>query len=104
MAKSTFPERRSALAAARDGTGTNLTESWFLDPAASHELLGLGRQAADDPHRLGGRPPAAVEGRDDDRGADRDQDDERADPEDAAPDPLFDLALGHHADVAKRAL
>jgi hypothetical protein len=43
-----------------------------------------------------------VECRDDDRGADDDENDERADPEYAAPDALCDLAHRDHADVAER--
>jgi hypothetical protein len=35
MARSTFPARRSVFAAARDGSSTNLTVSWFAAPAAS---------------------------------------------------------------------
>jgi hypothetical protein len=34
MARSILAVRRPALAAAKDGSGTSLTESWFVVPAA----------------------------------------------------------------------
>jgi hypothetical protein len=42
-----------------------------------------------------------VNRRDDDRRRDRYQHDQRADPEDAAPDPLSYLASGDHPDLAQ---
>jgi hypothetical protein len=45
-----------------------------------------------------------VQSRDDDGGANSDQDDERADPEDAPSYALFDLARGDYPDIAKRTL
>ena len=57
ITKSTFPERRSALAAARDGTGTSLTESWFLDPAACTNCSVSGDRAPTTPTVWGVGPP-----------------------------------------------
>ena len=105
MARSTLPERSSAFAAATEGSGTSLTESSFVVPAVCTTCSTCGDRPPTIPTvwmvgpalllwRVGMMIAAAT----------AIEDDEGADPEDAAPDALFDLAHRDHADVAQRVL
>ena len=77
-------------------------ESWFCDPAVITSCSACDDRPPDDSDRLSGRPAAVVQRRDDDGGADGEQDDEGTDPEDPTTDPLFDLATGDHPHLAER--